>query len=192
MVSSQSKLTRIEFGDLSQMLDAMMLYGATLRRDKAQAKLVISRSSNQWPTLYWALTVLHNHGIDTKMTNGASTIRSKLTFSTSTNIFYRNAHERWYRDGRAVTPHISLSDESMATWLVDGLARCYLGRSAGLRLRAPMMSQAVAEDLAEQITDLTGWSCSVGRAGQYYSVKLHLRSKATSRDSSVISMADRA
>jgi hypothetical protein len=162
----------LSFDDLDPLLDAVMLFGASLcqgaGKDGSQVSISISRHRAHWASLAWIVLILEN--------NDSRLFRFHVTFSDGPNgpkavacthvcQFFAPAFRRWYPKcaghvrGQPVTPHgITLTPHALAFWTVDTLIHAPPASSTQpLLFDAPNLDEQTSAILASQIRELTGW-----------------------------------
>lgn len=166
------------FADLYELIDAVMLFGATVEPCKTGSssyRIVVARRQSRWQALYWVIALLHRHGLDLRLKNRTAQTDSKIAYATPGSIFYAPAFHRWYPsfagDGvrRATVPQdVRLTEPMLAVWLVDAMTRKLDGE---LKLAAPRMSERIAAQLARQIRQI-GWPAKAGKGSKYSAIRL--------------------
>jgi len=165
----------VRFASSSEMIDALMLFGAGMSTSAAgsdRVNLAVARTRRQWPALAWAVILLELH--DHRMHLGSSTrsIRNKLLYKTHAVRLLRGDYDRWYPPGGggAVAPaDIALTDGVLAAWLVDALGAAEPDRP--IKLDAPRLGTVAAASLARQIRD-RGWAVEVIPTRRYHALSL--------------------
>ena len=145
------------FGNLYELLDALMLFGASIESPDATDglyRLRLRRRRVNGARFAWVLIVLESQDEQFEF------LRVQLSLSdadvwdarTRSTRFLRTMRERWYPGASttAVTPHIDLTDEMLTFWLV--------GSDSLNWLTAPGLSKLVGERLAKAINKRHGWS----------------------------------
>ncbi len=144
------------FGDLSLLIDAIMLVGGSLSEHPKRIgapRLTIARGKAHWPQLFWLLTLLHRHGLRMRLRGVRRDHLAQLVFTSGASPLLADSFNRWHdAPGVAATPEmIQISADTMAIWLANAVACSTAAESSEIiRLSAPRLAEFPALYLQEQ------------------------------------------
>jgi len=171
----KTKTAGVQFWTLSELLDAVMLFGGDVRKciGGGGARVIIDIATTGQRAA-WLIAVLHHHNIsvtiaDDQPEGGGVLLESRC------NPFFTASVDRWYTTRTPKIPaDFTLTDELLAAWLIGNLPT--VGPTI---LERPNITIEQAEQLAAKITR----AGRVGRATASKRFKLH--------DAGAIELADR-
>lgn len=160
MIGERLQPHSLIFGDLYQLLDAVMLAGAEMAMGKGesrQARISISRGKHNRRLLFWYMVILHSHGVDLRIRGMQSIIRNgSVTLSSQHSPLLVRAYERWYRNAGKRLPLDVHADKQTVSVMLAGPLKRWAARgkdSLPLRIMTPPCHPMSLANLTNQVHD---------------------------------------
>lgn|GEM_PF-2810547 len=175
MTNERLNPNSIVFGDLYQLLDAVMLTGAEMSMGKGNSRLArisITRRHDHWRLLYWYMVILQQHGIEMRIRGYRSAVRTgSITFSSLHQPLMVRAYRRWYRSvGKQLPLDLLINKPTLCILLAGALRRWSRGSQKSNQIIIPtppchlMSLGSLTSQVREHVPVVS--SCMLSRSGR--------------------------